>query len=70
MVGIAQATQRLQQESYRNYRYCHSTSHDRILRECEAQYVAAYQNAIQEDFVNMLNQGRYKGKAQRNSPVL
>ncbi|KAG2185928.1 hypothetical protein INT43_002366 [Umbelopsis isabellina] len=57
---MTRATQRLQQESYRNYRYCHSTSHDRILRECEAQYVAAYQNAIQEDFVNMLNHGRYK----------
>ncbi|CAO3666159.1 unnamed protein product [Umbelopsis vinacea] len=57
---MSKATQRLQQESYRNYRYCHSTSHDRVLRETEAQYVSAYQNAIQEDFVNMLNENRYK----------
>ncbi|GAB5592584.1 hypothetical protein Unana1_07484 [Umbelopsis nana] len=57
---MTKATQRLQQESYRNYRYCHSTSHDRVLRETEAQYVAAYQNAIHEDFVHMLDDSRYK----------
>ncbi|KAI8582431.1 hypothetical protein K450DRAFT_227154 [Umbelopsis ramanniana AG] len=56
---MTKATQRLQQESFRNYRYCHSTSHDRILRETEAQYIAAYQNVIQEDFVHMLNENRY-----------
>ncbi|KAG2177587.1 hypothetical protein INT44_008099 [Umbelopsis vinacea] len=58
---MTKATQRLQQESFRNYRYCHSTSHDRILRETEAQYIAAYQNVIQEEFVNMLNENRYTG---------
>ncbi|KAH8552618.1 Cullin [Umbelopsis sp. PMI_123] len=57
---MTKATQRLQQESFRNYRYCHSTSHDRILRETEAQYIAAYQSVIQDDFINMLNDNRYK----------
>ena len=53
--------ERLQQEILRNNRYCHSTSHRRVVKEFEAQYISAYQDRIVEQFRNMLLEERFKG---------
>ncbi|KAI8342303.1 Cullin [Chlamydoabsidia padenii] len=49
------ASQRLSQEIMRNNQYCHSTSHIRIVKEFEAQYISAYQHRIIDEFENMLH---------------
>ncbi|KAI7901142.1 Cullin [Cokeromyces recurvatus] len=53
------AYQRLEQEITRNNQYCHSTSHSRIVREFEAQYIAAYQDRIIDEFGNMLENEQF-----------
>ncbi|KAI8089896.1 Cullin [Halteromyces radiatus] len=53
------ASQRLSQEIMRNNQYCHSTSHSRIIKEFEAQYIAAYQHRIVDEFHNMLEKERF-----------
>ncbi|CAO3599502.1 unnamed protein product [Absidia cylindrospora] len=53
------ASQRLSQEIMRNNQYCHSTSHTRIVREFEAQYIAAYQHRIIDEFENMLHNEQF-----------
>ncbi|KAI7848482.1 Cullin [Circinella umbellata] len=57
---MKKAMERLQQEILRNNRYCHSTSHRRVVKEFEAQYIAAYQDRIVEQFRNMLLEERFK----------
>ncbi|KAL1931391.1 hypothetical protein VTP01DRAFT_9533 [Rhizomucor pusillus] len=56
---MKKATERLRQEIMRNNRYCHSTSHRRIVKEFEAQYIAAYNDRIIEEFPNMLQEERF-----------
>jgi hypothetical protein len=58
---MRRANERLQQEIMRNNQYCHSTSHVRIVREFEAQYIAAYQDHIIEEFHTMLKDERFEG---------
>lgn len=60
---MKKATERLRQEIMRNNRYCHSTSHRRIVKEFEAQYIAAYNDRIIEEFPNMLQEERFDGNA-------
>lgn len=55
------ASQRLAQEIMRNNQYCHSTSHIRIVKEFEAQYIAAYQHRIIDEFENMLHKEQFEG---------
>ncbi|KAF7721987.1 Cullin-2 [Apophysomyces ossiformis] len=56
---MKKVSQRLQQEIMRNNQYCHSTSHPRIVKEFEAQYIFAYQDRIIDEFENMLRAERY-----------
>ncbi|KAI8137354.1 Cullin [Fennellomyces sp. T-0311] len=58
-IFMKRAMERLQQEILRNNRYCHSTSHRRVVKEFEAQYIAAYQDRIVEQFRNMLLEERF-----------
>ncbi|KAI8074434.1 Cullin [Gongronella butleri] len=51
---MRRAVDRLQQEIMRNSDFCHSTSHNRIVKEFEAQYIAAYQHRIVDEFEHML----------------
>ncbi|KAF9333405.1 Cullin-2 [Podila minutissima] len=48
------AIDRLAQEVSRNSRYCHPTSHARIIRECETQYISEHQTNIQSEFERMI----------------
>ncbi|KAG1175897.1 hypothetical protein G6F70_001922 [Rhizopus microsporus] len=57
---MKQANHRLQQEIIRNNQYCHSTSHGRIVREFEAQYIMAYQDRIVDEFEDMLKNERFE----------
>lgn len=59
---MQKASDRLQQEIVRNNQYCHSTSHGRIVKEFEAQYIAAYQDRIIDEFEVMLKDERFQGK--------
>ncbi|OZJ02666.1 hypothetical protein BZG36_04779 [Bifiguratus adelaidae] len=59
---MIQANSRLIQEAARNKRFCHQTTHERAVKECEAQYVAAYQSRIQGEFEQMIHHERYEGK--------
>ncbi|KAI9493423.1 Cullin [Zychaea mexicana] len=59
-IFMTRAMERLQQEILRNNRYCHSTSHRRVVKEFEAQYIAAYQDRIVEQFRSMLLEERFK----------
>ncbi|KAI9280473.1 Cullin [Sporodiniella umbellata] len=56
---MERAYDRLQQEITRNNQYCHSTSHGRIVREFEAQYIMAYQEYIIDEFGTMLKDERF-----------
>jgi hypothetical protein len=58
---MQKASDRLQQEIMRNNQYCHSTSHGRIVKEFEAQYIAAYQDRIIDEFEIMLKDERFQG---------
>ncbi|OBZ86289.1 Cullin-2 [Choanephora cucurbitarum] len=44
----------------RNNQYCHSTSHPRIVKEFEAQYITAYQDRIIDEFEGMLKQEQFQ----------
>ncbi|KAI8379804.1 Cullin [Radiomyces spectabilis] len=57
---MKKANARLQQETMRNNYYCHSTSHGRIVKEFEAQYIAAYQARLIDEFENMLRHERFE----------
>ncbi|KAG0186717.1 Cullin-2 [Apophysomyces sp. BC1034] len=57
---MRKVSQRLQQEIMRNNQYCHSTSHPRIVKEFEAQYIFAYRDRIIDEFENMLREERYE----------
>jgi hypothetical protein len=59
---MQKANIRLQQEIMRNNQYCHSTSHGRIVKEFEAQYITAYQDRIIDEFEIMLKDERFQGK--------
>lgn len=59
---MQKANERLQQEIMRNNQYCHSTSHGRIVKEFEAQYITAYQDRIIDEFEVMLKDERFRGK--------
>ncbi|KAF9116089.1 Cullin-2 [Mortierella sp. AM989] len=48
------AMDRLAQEGVRNSRYCHPTSHARIIQECETQYISEHQKSIQSEFERMI----------------
>ncbi|KAG0042940.1 Cullin-2 [Gryganskiella cystojenkinii] len=48
------AFERLSQEGIRNSRYCHPTSHARVIQECETQYVSKHQKSIQGEFESMI----------------
>ncbi|KAF9433534.1 Cullin-2 [Entomortierella beljakovae] len=48
------AIERLTQEGLRNTRYCHPTSHARIIQECETQYISENQKSIQSEFEKMI----------------
>ncbi|KAG0288182.1 Cullin-2, partial [Dissophora globulifera] len=48
------AIDRLAQEGARNSRYCHPTSHARIIQECETQYISEHQKSIQSEFESMI----------------
>ncbi|KAF9951080.1 Cullin-2 [Mortierella alpina] len=48
------AIDRLAQEGTRNSRYCHPTSHARIIQECETQYISEHQGSIQSEFERMI----------------
>ncbi|KAF9187316.1 hypothetical protein BGZ51_001406 [Haplosporangium sp. Z 767] len=48
------AIDRLAQEGIRNNRYCHPTSHARIIQECETQYISEHQSSIQSEFEKMI----------------
>lgn len=56
------AAERLQQEITRNNRYCHSTSHPRIVKEFEAQYISAYKDRMVDEFSHMLEKESFEGK--------
>jgi hypothetical protein len=58
---MQRANERLQQEIMRNNQYCHSTSHGRIVKEFEAQYITAYQDRIIDEFEIMLKDERFQG---------
>lgn len=58
---MQKANERLQQEIMRNNQYCHSTSHSRIVKEFEAQYISAYQDRIIDEFEIMLKDERFQG---------
>ncbi|CAO3629909.1 unnamed protein product [Mucor fragilis] len=57
---MQKANERLQQEIMRNNQYCHSTSHGRIVKEFEAQYITAYQDRIIDEFEVMLKDERFR----------
>ncbi|CDS08016.1 hypothetical protein LRAMOSA01965 [Lichtheimia ramosa] len=57
---MKKAMTRLQQEIMRNNRYCHSSSHRRVVKEFEAQYISAYQDRIVDEFRNMLVEERFE----------
>ncbi|KAI7879830.1 Cullin [Mucor mucedo] len=57
---MQRASDRLQQEIMRNNQYCHSTSHGRIVKEFEAQYITAYQDRIIDEFEIMLKDERFQ----------
>ncbi|KAG0209305.1 Cullin-2 [Mortierella sp. GBA30] len=48
------AIDRLTQEGTRNHRYCHPTSHARVIQECETQYISEHQGSIQSEFERMI----------------
>ncbi|KAF9427117.1 Cullin-2 [Podila epigama] len=48
------ALERLSQEVSRNSRYCHPTSHARVIQECETQYISEHQKSIQAEFEKMI----------------
>ncbi|KAF9903555.1 hypothetical protein EC991_003721 [Linnemannia zychae] len=48
------AIERLAQEGVRNSRYCHATSHARIIQECETQYISNHKASIQTEFGKMI----------------
>lgn len=58
---MKRAYQRLHQEIMRNNNYCHSTSHVRIVKEFEAQYIAAYHNRIVDEFEKMVHEEKFEG---------
>lgn len=66
---MQRASDRLQQEIMRNNQYCHSTSHGRIVKEFEAQYITAYQDRIIDDFEIMLKDERFQGKKKKKKPA-
>ncbi|KAG9289195.1 hypothetical protein G9A89_022504 [Geosiphon pyriformis] len=57
---MRKACQRLEQEVARNSKYCHTSSHDTIIKECETQYVAAHQSRIHNEFEAMVSNERYE----------
>ncbi|CAI2161539.1 18874_t:CDS:10 [Funneliformis geosporum] len=57
---IKQASQRLYEEKARNSKYCHQSSHDIIIKECETQYIAVHQTIIQGEFEAMISNERYE----------
>ncbi|KAG0243480.1 hypothetical protein BGW41_002020 [Actinomortierella wolfii] len=52
------AIDRLAEENIRNSRYCHPTSHARIIHECETQYIMVHQERIQSEFGTMVARER------------
>ncbi|KAI1303393.1 Cullin-2 [Mortierella claussenii] len=48
------AIDRLAQEGMRNSRYCHATSHARVIQECETQFISEHQKSIQSEFEKMI----------------
>ncbi|CAB4428705.1 unnamed protein product [Rhizophagus irregularis] len=57
---MKKASQRLDEEVTRNSKYCHKSSHDTVIKECETQYVAAHQTRIQGEFGAMISNERYE----------
>ncbi|CAG8523652.1 5982_t:CDS:10 [Diversispora eburnea] len=55
------ACERLNQEVARNKKYCHESSHETIIKECETQYVAAHQSRIHGEFESMISSERFGG---------
>ncbi|KAJ3300541.1 Cullin-2 [Borealophlyctis nickersoniae] len=53
------ANQRLAEEAARNARYCDVTSHEKIIKECETQYIAAHQSRVHAEFEAMVAQERF-----------
>ncbi|CAG8496671.1 9525_t:CDS:10, partial [Paraglomus occultum] len=60
---MKQAHLRLEQEAARNSKYCHHTSHETIIKECETQYVALYQSRIHAEFESMVANEKYEAYA-------
>ncbi|CAG8456136.1 9200_t:CDS:10 [Ambispora leptoticha] len=56
---MEKACQRLKQETARNSKYCHVSSHDTMIKECEKQYVAVHQSRIHNEFEAMISNERY-----------
>ncbi|RHZ52955.1 hypothetical protein Glove_454g2 [Diversispora epigaea] len=54
------ACERLNQEISRNKKYCHESSHETIIKECETQYVAAHQSRIHSEFESMISSERFE----------
>ncbi|KAF9977996.1 hypothetical protein BGZ73_004121 [Actinomortierella ambigua] len=52
------AMDRLTEENIRNSRYCHPTSHARIIHECETQYIKVHQERIHTEFEAMVARER------------
>ncbi|ORX42901.1 Cullin-domain-containing protein [Hesseltinella vesiculosa] len=57
---MRRAVDRLQQEIMRNNSLVHSTSHQRVIKEFEAQYITAYKNRIVDEFEQMLQDERFE----------
>ncbi|KAI8811084.1 Cullin [Cladochytrium replicatum] len=56
---MKKADKRLTEEMERCVAYCHSSSHEKIIKECESLYIAAHQNRINSQFEEMISQEKY-----------
>ncbi|KAL1921300.1 uncharacterized protein VTP21DRAFT_11016 [Calcarisporiella thermophila] len=57
---MAKALHRLQQEYVRNDRYCHPSSHEKVIRECEKQWISTYAERIQNEFEAMISEEKFE----------
>ncbi|KAJ3036581.1 Cullin-2 [Rhizophlyctis rosea] len=55
---MIKANQRLTEEAARSARFLDITSHEKVIKECEAQYLTAHQQPIHTDFEDMIARER------------
>ncbi|KAJ3344326.1 Cullin-2 [Gonapodya sp. JEL0774] len=58
---MREATRRLMDEAERSRRFCDNSSIERVVKECETQYVDAHKKRIYAEFESMISNERFEG---------